>query len=175
MLAQKADPRASPNAGAELLRIAYAERPETRQVLVNAGIEPKDLVPSGAASLANYPVANAEAIQALLDMGANANPRGRFPLVALAAVEARADTARLLLERGADPNAKGQHDVTALMMAAAASSPDPAIARLLMDKGADLGARDDAGRTALDWAQLQGDTPVARLLRAAGARTLAPP
>jgi ankyrin repeat protein len=41
--------------------------------------------------------------------------------------------------------------------------------RLLIEKGADITARDGAGRTALDWALLQGDTPVATLLRAAGA------
>jgi ankyrin repeat protein len=175
LLARRADPSASANAGAELLRIAYAERPETRQTLANAGIEPKDLVPSGAPSLANYPVSNTGAIRALLDMGASPNPRGRFPLLALATVDARVDTVRLLLERGADPNAKGQHDVTALMMAAAASGPNPAIVRLLMAKGADPTVRDEAGRTALDWALLQGDTPVARLLRETGTQAATPP
>ena len=75
------------------------------------------------------------------------------------------------MEYGADPNAKGQHDVTPLMMAAAAPRPDPALVSLLMEKGADKSARDQAGRTALDWASLQGDTPVARLLRDAGTPT----
>ena len=60
-------------------------------------------------------------------------------------------------------------------MAAAAPRPDPAIVQLLMEKGADKSARDRAGRTALDWALLQGDTPAARVLRDAGTPALAPP
>jgi hypothetical protein len=60
------------------------------------------------------------------------------------------------------------------MMAAAAPQPDPAIVRLLIEKGADLGARDQAGRTALDWALLQGDTPIAGLLRKAIPQAMAP-
>jgi squalene cyclase len=57
------------------------------------------------------------------------------------------------------------------MMAAAAPRPDPATVRLLVERGADINARDDAGRTALDWALLQGETPAARVLRDAGAQT----
>jgi len=174
LLDRKADTIPSVGARAELLRIVSAERPETRQILASAGIEPKVLAPPGAPSLANYPTSATGAIRELLDMGASPNPRGRFPLVALAAFDSRADTARLLLERGADPNARGQHDVTALMMAAAAPKPDPATVRLLIDRGAEVGARDEAGRTALDWALLQGETPAARLLRQAGTPTGVP-
>ena len=50
------------------------------------------------------------------------------------------------------------------MMAAAATEPDPALVQLLIEKGADVGARDDGGRTALDWALLQGDTAAAQAL-----------
>src|SRR5438093_10357847 len=106
-------------------------------------------------------------------MGVNSNPRGRFPIVSVAAFQGYVDTSRLLTDRGANPNAKSPQDVTPLMMAAAASRPDPAIVRLLMEKGADLGARDKAGRTALDWALLQGKTQVTRLLRDAGTPALA--
>jgi hypothetical protein len=60
------------------------------------------------------------------------------------------------------------------MMASAASHPDIAIVRMLIEKGADLRDRDQAGRTALDWALVQGDTRVAHLLRDAGTPALAP-
>jgi hypothetical protein len=40
--------------------------------------------------------------------------------------------------------------------------------RFLLEKGANLQARDDMGRSALDWALTQGETEVAKLLRASG-------
>jgi ankyrin repeat protein len=162
------------NEVAELLRIAHDEHPETRPILADAGIRLKDLAQSGVLPLASYPVSNTGVIRELLDMGTDPNPRGRFPIAAVAAFQGYVDTARLLTERGTDPNARGQQDVTPLMMAAAAPAPDPAMVRLLIEKGADLGARDKAGRTALDWALRQGDTEVARLLREAGTQGLTP-
>ncbi|HYM07289.1 MAG TPA: ankyrin repeat domain-containing protein [Terriglobales bacterium] len=175
LLARGSGPKASVNEEAELLRIVYGEHPETRQILAAAGIELKDLAKSGAPSLANFSLANTVVIRELLDLGANPNPRGRFPIVAAAAFQGQLDTARLLMERGGNPNAKSQQDVTPLMMAAAAPRPDPAMVRLLIEKAADPGARDKAGRTALDWALMQGDTEVARVLRTAGATAIAPP
>jgi ankyrin repeat protein len=174
LLDRKADTGASPGARAELLRIVSAERPEARQILASAGIDSKALATSGTPTLANYPVSAATAIRELLDLGADPNPRGRFPLVALAAFGSHADTARVLLDRGANPNARGQHDATALMMAAAAPRPDPATVGLLIERGADVNARDESGRTALDWALLQGETPVVPVLRRAGAQAGAP-
>jgi ankyrin repeat protein len=171
LLDRKADTGTSANARAELLRIVSAERPEARQTVASAGIDVKSLVTPGPATLANYPVSATSALRELLDLGADPNPRGRFPLIGLAAFDSRIDTVKLLLDHGADPNARGQHDATSLMMAAAALRPDPAIARLLIERGTDIDARDDAGRTALDWALLQGETPVAQLLRRAGTKT----
>ncbi|HET9830886.1 MAG TPA: ankyrin repeat domain-containing protein, partial [Vicinamibacterales bacterium] len=94
---------------------------------------------------------------------------GRFPLLGAAAFQGESETVQLLLDRGADPNARGQHDVTPLMMAAAAPRPNPELTTSLLAHGADLNAHDAAGRTALDWATTQGDTDVARLLRTRGA------
>jgi ankyrin repeat protein len=174
LLARGSDPKTAANEKAELLRVAYDDHPETRQILAAAGIALKDLAATGVPTLANYPLSNPDVIRELLKMGADPNPRGRFPLLALAAFQGHVDTVRLLTERGGHLDAKGQHDVTPLMMAAAATRPDPTIVRLLIEKGADPGARDEAGRTALDWALLQGDTPVARLLREAGGQTMVP-
>jgi hypothetical protein len=154
---------------AELLRLAYNDRPAMRPLLSEAGLQLKDLARQGPPTLGNYPVSNADAVHALLDMGANPNPRGRFPLLSQAAFQGQLETTRVLVERGGDPNAKGQQDATPLMMAAAAPQPNPELVRLLLEHGADIGARDRAGRSALDWALMQGDTEVTRLLRQAGA------
>lgn len=175
LLERKADLSASPSGRTELLRIATAERPQLRQVLAAAGIGTRALIAGDTPTLANYPVSSTSAIRELLDLGASPNTRGRFPLIALAAFASRTDSTKLLLDRGADPNATGQHGVTALMMAAAASSPDPTPVRLLIERGAGLDARDDAGRTALDWALLNGETPAAQLLRTEGGKAAAPP
>ena len=106
LLARGSDPKSAPNEKAELLRIVSDEHPETRQMLAEAGIELKDLAQSGVPTLASYPVSNPGAIRALLDMGADPNPRGRFPFVAVAAFHGQVDTTRLLTERGANLNAK---------------------------------------------------------------------
>ena len=89
LLARGANPKASPNEEAELLRIAHDDHPETRQIVVDAGIQLKDLAQSGAPSLTNYPLSNTGVIRDLLDLGADSNPRGRFPVVALAAFSQR--------------------------------------------------------------------------------------
>ena len=176
LLAHGADPKSAVNEKAELLRVAHGDHPETRQILDNAGVALKGLPATAVPALANYPVSSTAAILALLDLGASPNPRGRFPFVGVAAFEGQLATARLLVEHGANLDARGQQDVTPLMMAAAATHPDPAIVRLLMAKGADVNARDKAGRTALDWAVRQGETEVVRVLREAGATsTVTPP
>ncbi|HKH73151.1 MAG TPA: ankyrin repeat domain-containing protein, partial [Vicinamibacterales bacterium] len=127
-----------------------------------------DVAPSLASALASYRLSQPDVIDALLKLGADPNPRGRFPVVGQAAVQGHAATTRLLIDRGANLDARGTREVTPLMMAAAAPHPDPAVVQLLITKGRDVDARDQAGRTALDWALLQGETPIARLLRDAG-------
>jgi ankyrin repeat protein len=175
LLARGGDPTTAANETTELLRIAYGDYPAIRQVLAEAGIELTQLVPAGAAPLATFPtVSNAEVVRDLLDMGVSPNPRGRFPILANAVFEGHLGAARVLLEGGADPNAKGQQGVTPLMMAAAATRPDLAMVQLLLENGAAIDPLDDAGRSALDWAMLQGDTPVAKALRDAGASATAP-
>jgi ankyrin repeat protein len=175
LLARGSDPKSAAQEITELLRIAFSERPETRQVLADAGIDLKALTSSATPPLATLPsVANADLVRELLDMGVSPNPKGRFPIVGYAAFEGHVQSARVLLERGADPNARGQHGVTPLMMAAAATRPDPAMVRLFLERGVDLSARDVAKRSALDWALLQGETSVARMLRDAGGQATAP-
>jgi ankyrin repeat protein len=168
LLARGAAPRADANEKNELLRLAYGDHPETRQVVADAGISLDDAVPAVASALASYRLSQADVIDALLKRGANPNPRGRFPVVGQAAIQGHLATTRLLVDRGANLDARGTRDVTPLMMAAAAPHPDTAMVQLLLTQGRDAAARDQAGRTALDWALLQGETPAARLLRGAG-------
>jgi ankyrin repeat protein len=155
LLARGANPTSAANETTELLRVAFGDHPAIRQVLDEAGIDLNDLVPSGAVPLTTFPsVSDAGIVRELLEIGVSPNPRGRFPILANAVFEGHLDTAALLLDRGADPNARGQHDVTPLMMAAAATRADPAMVQLLLAKGAAIDARDIEGRSALDWALL---------------------
>jgi ankyrin repeat protein len=174
LLARRPIPASARPERSELLRIAYGDHPEIIPILAEGGLHLGELALSGPPALSAYPVSRTSAIGGLLDLGANPNPRGRFPMLSAAAFQGQLATARLLVDRGADLNAKGQHDVTPLMMAAAATHPDPAIVHLLLERGANPDVRDQAGRTALDWALTQGNTPVARALRDAGATSTPP-
>lgn len=169
LLSRGANPKTSARSLAELLRIAYSERPGEREVVSAAGLSLGSLKEAGTPTLGGYAPANADAIRALLDLGASPNPRGRFPFVGAAAFQGQAESVRVLIEHGADPNAKGQHDATVLMMASGAPTPHPDIVTLLLDHGAEINARDAVGRTALDWASTQGDTATTSLLKARGA------
>jgi hypothetical protein len=60
-------------------------------------------------------------------------------------------------------------------MAATVGENSSATVKVLLEKGARVDARDDAGRTALDWALLRGESETSRLLRAAGGVSTAPP
>ena len=76
------------------------------------------------------------------------------------------DGIRAALEAGADVNARdAEHDEAAIVLAA--KFGDAEIIQLMIDAGAEVDARDDAGRTALFFAQAGSDS-FARLL-AAGA------
>ncbi|HEY7170963.1 MAG TPA: ankyrin repeat domain-containing protein [Vicinamibacterales bacterium] len=113
-------------------------------------------------------------VERLLALGGSATEESIFatvtiPAIALAAYTGQVDVAKLLLDRGASATAASSRRATPLMFAAGAPNANPAMVRLLIDRGADLAARDDLGRTALDWALLQGDTAAAATLRAAGA------
>jgi hypothetical protein len=54
------------------------------------------------------------------------------------------------------------------MFAAGSPRANADAVRLLLTSGSEIAARDATGRTALDWALLQGETPIAGLLRTAG-------
>ncbi|PYR35871.1 MAG: hypothetical protein DMF90_12140 [Acidobacteria bacterium] len=181
ILARGANPKASPAEVTALLRSDYALRdvPDRRRVLKEAGIELKE--PAQLTTAAIAVMTDMRTVETLLSLGADPNLErsvGRLSMSVLAeaAFDGNVATMHLLLGRGADPNRAGKRGgITPLMMAAAGARPSEAAVRLLLEKGADVQARDERGRNALDWALTQGETPLARLLRDAGASPAAPP
>lgn len=91
------------------------------------------------------------------------------PAFSLIAYDGSVPLVRTLLARRADPNLRASNGATPLMFAAFSSHTSPELIRALLENGADPGLRDANGRTALDWALTRGETPIAAVLRAAGA------
>lgn len=174
LMAKGADPRASAGDDVRLLRSAYTSGTSAvRQLLAERGVAMKDPAALGTPFVA-LNARDTAMVRQLLDLGAS--PREQIQqatltlsALMLAASQGATDTVRLLIDRGADPSEAGTHGWTPLMMAAAAPVPNLALVQLLIDKGSNLAAKDDAGRTALDWARTTGETPMAALLKAAGA------
>jgi ankyrin repeat protein/mono/diheme cytochrome c family protein len=109
--------------------------------------------------------AGAQAVQLLLEVGAEADARsliGQTPL--FAAAGASAESVRLLLDKGANPNATSQTGATPLM---SVRSSD--VVRLLVARGADVKVRSKRGETALADAASRGDLEAVRLLLEKGA------
>jgi len=105
-----------------------------------------------------------EAVQQLLDKGANVNVRngdGQSPLF-LAAREGYADVVVLLVGRGASLESVTAMGNTPLMRAAI--SGHAGIVGFLLDKGADPAKKGNGGRTSLDWAKESGHEAVVKLL-----------
>lgn len=99
-----------------------------------------------------------KAVQHLLDKGAfvDLHEKGNYTALLLAASRGHSDTLRLLAAQGANlDEIEHTHGWTALIWAAKEGYAD-AVATLL-SLGANPGLRDSQGRSALDWAQLNGN------------------
>jgi len=174
LMAGGADRAARTTAGADVQSaLANREEGDLDRVLAQLGMTLH--LPAGPeASPVADSVRSRAMVERLLALGGRATEESivatvTVPAIALAAYTGQVDVAKLLLDRGASANAASSRKATPLMFAAGAPGPNPAMVRLLIDRGADLAARDDLGRTALDWALLQGETAAAAALRAAGA------
>lgn len=114
---------------------------------------------------------NADAIQPLLDKGANIDARNYMGNTALftAAINGKIDMMKLLLDKGASINARGFTGETALgAVVYAHSLPNEVeVLKLLMDRGADIEAKDAAGQNALYWANRTGPAEVVDILEQA--------
>jgi ankyrin repeat protein len=174
LIARGADLEVRTTAGADVQgALASRDDGDLDRVLAQLGL-PLHLPSGPRASPIADSVRSRALVERLLALGGNASEESIFasvtiPAIALAAYTGQVDVAVLLLDRGASPNAASSRRVTPLMFAVGAPRPNPAMVRLLIERGADLAVRDDVGRTALDWALLQGETPAAAALRAAGA------
>ena len=161
------------------------------RLLLKAGAPVNQANVTGTTPLMNAATnGNHEAVKLLLSAGADVNAQSgppsaqvkngmidlaRFTPLILASAYGPAAVVKTLLDAGANVNAKESRGMTALMYAAATDHGDIEIARLLMARGADLNVKSNAGETALDWANKMGPTPLAALLKKAGAPTAAGP
>ena len=109
-----------------------------------------------------------EALQLLLDHGAEVNARNGLDATALVWAAADPVKLRLLVAHGADVNARTRLERTPLMIAAACDGCAENV-RLLIEEGADVRARDKGGTTALALAAQAGDAESVRLLLGHGA------
>jgi ankyrin repeat protein len=168
-----------------LLAAAYGNDTETLRQLIAAGA-PIDQANVAGSSPLMFAASNGnqEAVKLLLAAGADVNKvsappgqpvkngiidLGRFTPLILASAYGPAAVVKTLLDAGADVNAREARGMTPLMYAAATDHGDLEIARMLIARGADLHVKSHAGETALDWAAKSGSTPLAALLRQAGA------
>ena len=118
-------------------------------------------------------IGSPEAMQYLLDKGADVNAKNTFGSTAL--IWAAADTrkAKMLVAHGADVNAASKLGHTPLLIAAM-SDPSVETVRLLIAKGANIKAMDNAKKTALYMATNGNDMETIRLLVDAGLDVNAP-
>lgn len=109
-----------------------------------------------------------DAVQLLLDAGADVNARNSFDATALIWAAADARKLKMLLDKGADVNSHTKQGRTPLMIAAACDGCSGNV-RLLLAKGADSKASDNSGNTPLNLAAASGDFETTRLLIDSGA------
>jgi len=81
---------------------------------------------------------------------------------------------KTLLDQGADPNGLGFEGASAFVRSAHSDLISVGVLQSLIKRGADLNAKSPRGGTALDFAKLRGETPVAALLVKAGAQAGTP-
>lgn len=110
-----------------------------------------------------------EITRLLLDAGADPNvKKDGAPLLAIAAMNGYTRVAGLLLEAGARLDERSASNDTALMNAVLMNHVDTV--RTLLRYGPDLSLENDAGKTPLAMATMQGNQAIADLLRKHGAQ-----
>jgi ankyrin repeat protein len=176
LLARGALAGAPANEASVFAGIAYSR--EDSRVLDVLAQTHLDLKPINAAvpGILFMNLTNTEMARKLLATGAGSGGQLRLgrgpitlPVLGLAAFHGNVEVVRAMINDGVDPNIRGSRGFTPLMMAAAGDVPNPDVVRFLIERGAKVQERDENGHTALDWALIRGETPVASILREAGA------
>jgi ankyrin repeat protein len=108
-----------------------------------------------------------EIARKLVAKGAPIDPPGWTPLI-YAATGGHDEMVAFLLEKGARIDATSPNGTSALMMAVREDKFSTAM--LLISRGADVNLRNEAGATALAWAERSGDRELIERLKRAGAR-----
>lgn len=102
-----------------------------------------------------------DALQYLLDLGANANIACGYDMTTaliIAANSGASDIVQLLLDYGADINAQNSEGQTALLSAVLRDYSTTV--KILVDRGADITIRDCRGRMAIDYAKSKGNKKI---------------
>jgi ankyrin repeat protein len=116
---------------------------------------------------------SAEAMQLLLDRGADVNAKNAFDSTAVMWSVTDMQKVRMLVERGAEVNARSKPGRTAVMLAAMGNQSAEMV-RFLVSENADLKAVDELKTTVLSAAAQGNDTETIRMLVDAGLDVNAP-
>jgi ankyrin repeat protein len=172
LLAKGADVNARGDLGVTPLHLAaIANSKAVAELLLTKGADVNRKSEDGMTPMHVAAASNAgDVAELLLVNGADLNAKsntGSTPLHLAAMYDAR-DVAELLLANGADVNAKVNNERTPLHLAAFRNAKE--VTELLLTKGADLNAKDKDGKTPLALAVQAGNSALANILRAQGAK-----
>lgn len=150
----------------------------TIDLLLARGAAKTPQAASSALSTAAW-MGNAALVKLLVEHGADLNREDGFAghALNLALYGGHPEVARQLVELGADLKLRSPrgHGTPPMVWSAYNDTGDPSVARVLLAKGLDVNAANDAGATALSFAERVGaDTPLVRFLRESGAKGAEP-
>jgi ankyrin repeat protein len=178
-VAEKADINMQDNLGQSPLHLALSKQKEDifqylleKNADVNVGGSKENLKNQTVLYLA-VTRGREDLVQKLLEKGADPNIADSNSGVALAEAcigsPMNQNIIKMLLDKGAKVNQQEKNGATPLIYLAAnkqASAEDRrAVAQILLDAGADKKIKDKEGRTALDWANKQGNKDLVDLLK----------